>query len=147
MATRKSEEELNPYEFEEKARKFLSRKWGTKLQEREIQYPNGGEKSFDLVSEDPEKYVGDAKYLKNIPAPAAKFSGIAEFVWLLQKIKRAKHKFLVFGRHIEVPERWLKKWRSLVGDVEFYFLKDNELKEYNKKEGKFVLVKRIKKKN
>ena len=93
--------------FEEKARRFLSKKWDVTLNERKVKIGKEYEKKFDCVSED-GKYVGDAKYLKNIQNPAAKWSVIAEFVWLLEKVE-ADHKFLVFGRHKEVSLKWLKK--------------------------------------
>jgi len=51
----------------------------------------------------------------------AKFSTIAEYVWLLEKLQ-AEKKFLVFGNQIEVPKRWLQKYGSLVNGVDFYFL-------------------------
>jgi len=136
MARNKSKKIAKHSEFEKQAREFLSKKWNTDLAEREIQLNPYFEKSFDLVSSDHE-FIGDAKYLKNIPTPAAKFSGLAEYVWLLEHVK-AKHKFLVFGKDIEIPKRWLKSYGTLVKNIEFYFLKGKELKIYNKKEGEFV---------
>ena len=82
-------------------------------------------KKFDLVSED-EVIIGDAKYLKNIPVPAAKFDNITAYIWFLEHTK-GQRKFLIFGRDIEIPQRWLKNKRSNKGsltNVEFYFLHD-----------------------
>ena len=76
--------------------------------------------SFDLVSPD-EKIVGDAKYLKNIPVPAAKWQGIAKCIWLLQKVS-AERTFMVFGRDIEVAQRYLTRVGALTAPVEFYYL-------------------------
>jgi hypothetical protein len=50
---------------------------------------------------------------------------IAEYVWLLQHIP-ADRRFLVFGQDREVPERWLNRFRPLTGDIEFYFLGDDD---------------------
>lgn len=75
---------------------------------------------FDLVSPD-GRIVGDAKWLKNIAVPAAKWQAIAEYIWLLQKVE-AERVFMVFGRDAEVAERYLKRVRPLTEPVEFYFL-------------------------
>ena len=66
--------------------------------------------------------IGDVKYYKNIQVPAAKFSTIAEYVWLLEKTS-ANKKFLVFGNDIEIPRRWLKRYGKIT-QVEFYFYDD-----------------------
>ena len=57
--------------------------------------------------------------------PAAKWSVIAEYVWLLQHVAAAERRFLVFGQDREVPQRWLARFRPLIGDVEFFFLDDS----------------------
>lgn len=75
---------------------------------------------FDLVSPDLQ-YVGEAKWLKNIPVPAAKWQAIAESIWLLQKVE-AKKVFMVFGRDAEVAERHLRRIRPLTDPVQFFFL-------------------------
>jgi len=85
----------------------------------------GVPKVFDLVDMQKE-LVGDAKYLTMVRGsrlPPAKFSVIAEHVWLLEKT-RAKKKFLVFGNDERVPRRWLAKYGHLAGGVEFYFMTD-----------------------
>jgi hypothetical protein len=53
--------------------------------------------------------------------PAAKFSIIAEHVWLLEKT-RAATTFLVFGNDREVPQRWLARYGALASSVTFFFL-------------------------
>ena len=111
-------------EFESDLRKFLRGLWGVELAERSVLI-GAVTKKFDLVSED-KAYVGDAKYLKNNLVPAAKFSTIAEYVWLLSKTQ-AKHKFLVFGNDRELPEHWLKRFGSILGDVELYFFAGSDL--------------------
>lgn len=122
--------------FEKEAREFLSKKWNVPLNKRKVKIGKEFGKIFDCVSENGE-YVGDAKYLKNIQNPAAKWAGIAEFVWLLEKVK-ADHKFLVFGRDKEVSLRWLKKHKSLFKNVEFYFLKGRRLEKFIKSRNQFV---------
>jgi len=111
-------------QFEMDAREFLSKKWGVELEERKVKIGEAFKK-FDMVSED-ESLIGDAKYMKNIPVPAAKWSDISECIWLLQKTK-AKRKFMVFGQDIEIAERYLKRWSSIVKDIEFYFFDGKKL--------------------
>lgn len=80
-------------------------------------------KKFDFISED-GSVVGDAKFYTLVGGeslPPAKFSVIAEHVWLLEKTTAAR-KFLVFGNQPEVPEQWLSRYGNLVEGVEFYFL-------------------------
>jgi hypothetical protein len=63
--------------------------------------------------------------------PPAKFSAIAEHVWLLEKTGAATA-FLVFGNDRRVPEQWLERYGHLVVGVQFYFLSDEgELEELN----------------
>ena len=84
---------------------------------------SGVPKLFDLVSSD-KTVVGDAKFftlVNGTSPPPAKRSIIAEHVWLLAKTD-ATVKFLVFGNDRCVPEKWLQKYGSLVGDVRFYFI-------------------------
>jgi hypothetical protein len=83
-------------------------------------------KKWDLVSQD-QTVVGDAKYFTMVQGkklPPAKFSVIAEHVWLLEKTNAAKV-FLVFGNDREVPVLWLKRYGGLVSRVSFYFLSDD----------------------
>ncbi len=115
---------LSASQFEDLARQVFSQKYGTPLRPRKIA---GVPKLFDLVSSDGE-IVGDAKYYTLVGGqhlPPAKFSIIAEHVWLLEKTQ-ARHKFLVFGNDIEVPRRWLARYGHLRGEVAFYFLTDEE---------------------
>jgi hypothetical protein len=82
-------------------------------------------KRFDFVSPD-GRIVGDAKYytlVGGVGLPPAKFSIIAEHVWLLEKTG-APVLFLVFGQDRSVPVRWLKRYGHLTTQVAFYFLAD-----------------------
>lgn len=112
-------------EFEAYAAKFLSDLWGVRLAERSVQLRGGVTKKFDLVSPTAD-IVGDAKYYKNISVPAAKWSTIAEYVWLLQHADAAK-RFMVFGLDPEVCSRWLHRFRPLTEGIEFYFLNQDGL--------------------
>lgn len=106
--------------FEDYARRYFSDLWSVDLQQRSVPINDQVSWKFDLVS--PEfTIVGDAKWMKNIKVPAAKWQAIAEYIWLLQKIK-AGRVFMVFGQDREVAERYLKRVRSLTHPVEFYFL-------------------------
>jgi len=106
--------------FEEYARSYFSGLWNLDLAERSIDVGGVVPWKFDLVSPDLQ-VVGDAKWLKNIAVPAAKWQAIAECIWLLQKIS-TQRTFMVFGRDAEVPERYLRRVRPLTTPVEFYFL-------------------------
>ncbi len=106
--------------FESLARKVFSRYYGTPLKPGSLP---GIPKKWDLLSED-GTIVGDAKYYTLVGGsslPPAKFSTIAEHVWLLEKTN-AQTKFLVFGNQIEVPQRWLARYGKLVSDISFFFL-------------------------
>ena len=113
---------LRPPRFEELARLRFGELFQASFRVGSVQ---GVPKKFDLVDEQ-KGFVGDAKYLTMVRGsrlPPAKFSVIAEYVWLLEKT-RAKKKFLVFGNDERVPQQWLAKYGHLVGDVEFYFMTD-----------------------
>jgi hypothetical protein len=106
--------------FEEYARKYFSNLWGIELTVRSVRVRGQVPWKFDLVSADGH-VVGDAKWLKNIPSPAAKWQGIAECIWLLQHVE-AERVFMVFGRDREVAERYLRRVRPLTAPVEFFYL-------------------------
>lgn len=108
--------------FEHLAEQVMSRHFGAPLRKGTLA---GVPKIFDLVSKD-GRIVGDAKYYTLVGGerlPPAKFSVIAEHVWLLEKTQSAR-RFLVFGHQREVPVQWLKKYGHMVTNVEFYFLTD-----------------------
>jgi len=115
---------------QEITKKALEKIWNVKFSEKKINI-GGLLKTFDYVSED-EKYIGDSKFFNNLKTPSAKFSTIAEYVWLLEKTS-AEKKFLVFGNDIKVPERWLSRF-GYITNVEFYFydMKDLKLLSSNK---------------
>ena len=78
-------------------------------------------KLLDFVSPD-RRVVGDAKYFSlvgGVGLPPAKFSIIAEHVWLLEKTS-APSAFLVFGKDRAVPQRWLARYGVLASSVAFF---------------------------
>src|SRR5690606_38896762 len=111
---------LSPTSFERLAREVMSTHLGAALSVGRVP---GVPKFFDLVSAD-HQIVGDAKFYTLVQGerlPPAKFSVIAEHVWLLEKTG-AQRKFLVFGNDKRVPLAWLDRYGPLAADVGFYFL-------------------------
>jgi hypothetical protein len=116
------EERLTPRAFEDLARVVMSKHFGVPLASGQVP---GVHKEWDMVSADGD-IVGDAKYFTLVLGqrlPPAKFSVIAEHVWLLEKTG-APTTFLVFGNDRQVPELWLQRYGSLVSGATFYFLDD-----------------------
>lgn len=109
-------------DFEDYARSYFSDLWHVDFKSRSIRVGGYVDWKFDLVTAD-HRMVGDAKWLKNVPVPAAKWQGISEYVWLLQKVQ-AERVFMVFGLDAEVAERYLKRMRPITAPVEFYYLDD-----------------------
>lgn len=113
-------ERNTPKAFEKFARSHMSTLFKRELRPRK---KKGWPKLFDLVSDD-YQIIGDAKYMSMVKGkrlPPAKFSVIAEHVWMLEKIDATK-KFLVFGNDKRVPEEWLKRYGKFAKSVKFYFL-------------------------
>jgi hypothetical protein len=122
-APHESAERLTPRAFEDLARTVMSAYFGIPLVPGEVA---GVQKRFDLISSD-RKIAGDAKYYTRVGGerpPPAKFSSIAEHVWLLEKTD-APITFLIFGNDREVPVMWLKRYGNLISGVDFYFLTDD----------------------
>ncbi len=114
---------LTPTHFEKYAGEVMSQRLGKPLRPGKL---DGVPKQFDLVSDD-RSIVGDAKYYTMVAGeriPPAKFSVIAEYVWILEKT-RARQKFLVFGHDDRVPKEWLIRYGQLVESVDFYFLSES----------------------
>jgi hypothetical protein len=117
-----AETRLSPRAFEDLARSVMSAHFGVPLVSGQV---SGVPKEFDMASPD-GSIVGDAKYFTLVRGqrlPPAKFSVIAEHVWLLERTGAAT-KFLVFGNDRQVPMLWLQRYGDLVTDVAFYFLSD-----------------------
>lgn len=110
----------NARKFEELARNVMGNFYGCEFSPGTI---DPIPKVFDLVSED-LRHIGDAKLyslVRGSQLPPAKFSVIAEHVWLLEKT-RAPHVFIIFGNDRRVPELWLQRYGHLVGGVRMFFL-------------------------
>ena len=109
--------------FEALARRVLSEHYAADLAPGSVP---GVAKLFDFVSPD-RHVVGDAKYFSLVGGfglPAAKFSIIAEHVWLLEKTN-APTTFVVFGNDRVVPMRWLARYGVLASKVTFFFIYDD----------------------
>ena len=122
-----AEKELSPPAFEDLARAVMGRHFGVPLRPEQVP---GVPKEWDMVSPDGD-ILGDAKYFTLVQGqrlPPAKFSIIAEHVWLLEKTG-APTIFLVFGNDRQVPELWLQRYGNLVSGVAFYFLGDDGVLE------------------
>jgi hypothetical protein len=118
-----AEKQLSPRAFEDLARSVTSAHFGVPLVSGQVP---GVPKEFDMVSPD-GSIVGDAKYFTLVRGqrlPPAKFSVIAEHVWLLERTG-APTTFLVFGNDRQVPELWLQRYGDLVSGIAFYFLTDD----------------------
>lgn len=114
---------LTSRQFEDLAQTVMSSHFGVPLTPGEVA---GVSKEWDMVSPDGD-IVGDAKYLTLVQGqrlPPAKFSIIAEHVWLLEKTG-ASVAFLVFGNDRQVPALWLQRYGKLASGVAFYFLADD----------------------
>jgi hypothetical protein len=109
--------------FAELARLSLGRRYATTFAPGSL---GNVPKRFDFVSPD-QRIVGDAKFYALVGGaglPPAKFSIIAEHVWLLERTA-APVQFLVFGNDRSVPVQWLKRYGHLAPAVAFYFLADS----------------------
>jgi hypothetical protein len=122
-----AEKQLSPRAFEDLARSVMSAHFGVPLVFGQVP---GVPKEFDMVSPDGD-IVGDAKYFTLVRGqrlPPAKFSVIAEHVWLLEKTG-VPITFLVFGNDRQVPLLWLQRYGNLASGVAFYFLTDDGVLE------------------
>ena len=121
---------MTPEHFQRLARGVMSQRMGGDLSPGSLPHIP---KRWDMLSVT-GRTVGDAKYYTLVHSKglaAAKFSTIAEHVWLLEKTGAATA-FLVFGNDRRVPEQWLERYGHLVGGVRFYFLSDEgELEPLN----------------
>ena len=109
--------------FEAVARRVLSDHYAVDLTRGSLP---GVATLFDFVSPY-RRVVGDTKYFSligGVGLPAAKFSIIAEHVWLLEKTG-ARTTILVFGNDRAVPLRWLARYGALASSVAFFFVHDD----------------------
>jgi hypothetical protein len=136
-ATRLEEPVAGPHAsetFAERARAAMSLYLGVELAPNVIP---GVLWAFDMVSPD-QSMTGCALYYAPVQGqhlPPAKFSLIAERIWLLERAG-ARDRFLVFGYDRDVPLLWLERYGHLASGVGFFYLDgDGSVEELNSQGG------------
>lgn len=112
--------------FEAHARRVLSARWGTALQGRAVGLTGGTSHSLALVSGN-GRIVGDVLWLGDLPSAEAKWSVVAENVWLIGHVVRADRRLLVAGHDWDLLSRWLASYRPLLDRVEMWYLDGERL--------------------
>lgn len=110
------------------ARKVMEKYLGVKLEKKKLNI-FGKYKEFDLVNIE-KGIVGDVKfYTFKGGVPAAQFSNISEYVWLMEKLEQSSgrkwRKFIVGLGNRNTFESYAKRYGPWLGDVEIYFIDDN----------------------
>lgn len=119
---------MTAIQFQKLAGRLLEEQWGLCLSQGEVRL-GSIRKAFDYVSKD-RSVVGDAKFYGDCRSPSGKMATISEYVFLLQKCN-ASHRFILFGNDRAIPERWLRRYGSLLDGIRFYFLGPNGLEVLN----------------
>jgi len=122
--TEKSDD-LNP---EEIAKEKMENYFGVRLEKKRLNI-FGKYKEFDLVNIE-ENIVGDVKhYTFKGSNPAAQFSTISEYVWLMEKLEQSSgkkwRKFIVGLGNRETFVKYAKQYGPWLGDIEIYFIDEN----------------------
>lgn len=112
--------------FQAHASQVLSARWGTALQRRVVGLPGNMAHSLALVSGN-GRIVGDVVWLDGLPSAEAKWSVVAENVWLIGHVIRADRRLLVFGHDWDALSRWLANFRPLLDGVEMWYLDGDRL--------------------
>ena len=110
------------------AKEVMEEYLGVKLEKKKLNI-FGKYKEFDLVNIE-EAVVGDVKlYTFKGAVPAAQFSAMSEYVWLMEKLEQSSgrkwRKFIVGLGNRNVFERYAKQYGPWLGDIEIYFIDDN----------------------
>lgn len=107
------------------AKEVMEEYLGVKLEKKKLNI-FGKYKEFDLVNIE-EAVVGDVKsYTFKGAVPAAQFSAMSEYVWLMEKLEQSSgrkwKKFIVGLGNRNTFERYAKQYGPWLGDVEIYFI-------------------------
>ena len=114
-------------EFERLARAALADHLGIELYSGEINI-NGKWKNFDIVNK-PERIVGDVKNYRITSGgnrPAAKFSTLNEYCWLMQMVERYNQperwrKLFIVGEDKRMLLDYIKEFDAWLDDIEIYY--------------------------
>lgn len=115
-----------PPTFPAHARRVLSSRWGTSLQQRQALLPGGAAETFELVSGN-GRIIGDVVWLADRGPEEAKSAAISEAVLIVGHAGEAHRRFLVFGEEWDALSRWLSRYRGLLDGVEIWFLTGDKL--------------------
>ena len=121
----RSENKIDP---EAIAKKVMEKYLGIKLDKKKVNI-FGKYKKFDLVNIE-KGVVGDVKYYTfRGTVPAAQFSAISEYIWLMEKLEESSGrkwwKFIVGLGNRKTFERYARQYGPWLGDVEIYFIDEN----------------------
>ena len=120
-----SEDRVNP---EEIAKEVMEKHFGVKLEKKKLNI-FGKYKEFDLVNVE-DAIVGDVKCYNFKGIPAAEFSAISEYIWLMEKLEQSSgrkwRKFIVGLGNKEIFEKYVKNYNPWLGDVEIYFINEEK---------------------
>ncbi|MEM4736885.1 MAG: hypothetical protein QXD41_03360 [Nitrososphaeria archaeon] len=114
---------------EEIAKRVMERHFGIKLEKKNVNI-FGKYKEFDLVNIE-NCIVGDVKHysFKGIN-PSSEFTNLSEYCWLMEKLEKWSgkkwKKFIVGLGNKETFEKYVKQYGPWLGDIEIYFIDDNE---------------------
>lgn len=112
--------------FPAHARRVLSSRWGTSLQQRQALLPGGVAETFELVSGN-GRIIGDVVWLADRGPDEAKSAAISEAVLIVGHAGEAHRRFLVFGEEWDALSRWLSRYRGVLDGVEIWFLAGDRL--------------------
>ena len=131
-------EEANVERFDPEAvaRRVMERYLGVKLEKRRLNI-FGKYKEFDLVNVE-NNIVGDVKYFRfRGSTPSAEFSNISEYVLLMERLEqytRKKWRKMIVGMgNKETFVKYAKSYGPWLGDLEIYFIDENEQLEVIRK--------------
>jgi len=124
------------FDPETTARKVMEEYLRVKLEKRRLNI-FGKYKEFDLVNVE-NNIVGDVKYFRfRGSIPSAEFSNISEYVLLMERLEqwtRKKWRKMIVGMgNKETFVKYAKSYGPWLGDLEIYFIDENEQLEVIRK--------------